>query len=223
MLKVFNFDNIADRYDRWYDTSQGALYDHVEKKAINKLLRDPNQGKRLLEVGCGTGHWSTFFSARGYEVIGIDISERMITIAKSKNIVRSHFQVMDGRCLSFADESFDVTAAIITLEFAADPEAMVVEMARCVRKPGGQMLFGVLNALSRYNQERQNEAPYALANLFSPEQLWGLLEPWGQIQMIIAGFVSRYGGLLTLAPIYELAGQLVGSQRGAFIAAKVQL
>ncbi|MEJ2704735.1 MAG: class I SAM-dependent methyltransferase [Sedimentisphaerales bacterium] len=178
-----------------------------------------------MELGCGTGHWSAFFSARGYEVVGIDISERMITIAKSKNIVRSHFQVIDGHCLSFANESFDIAAAITTLEFATDPEGMVAEMARCVRKPGGQMLFGVLNALSRYNQERQNEAggPYALAKLFSPEQLWGLLEPWGQIQMIIAGFVPRRGGLLTLAPICELAGQLVGSQRGAFIAAKVQL
>ena len=221
----FNFDNIAEQYDRWYDTPHGALYDHIEKKAIHKLLRDPNEGKRLLEVGCGTGHWSTFFSAIGYEVVGIDISKRMITTAKNKNIVRSSFYVMDGHRMSFADKSFDLAAAITTLEFAPDPAIIIAEMVRCVRKPGGNLLFGVLNALSEYNQERKNEAgsPYASANLFSPEQLRGLLEPWGQVQMVIAGFAPRRGGLLALAPVYEFAGRFVKSQKGAFIAAKVQL
>jgi ubiquinone/menaquinone biosynthesis C-methylase UbiE len=147
----FNFDNVADRYDQWYDTPHGALYDRFEKKAINKLLGYHTEGKRLLEVGCGTGHWSTFFSTRGCEVTGIDISERMVTIAKNKHIVRSSFHVMDGHRTSFADKSLDIAAAITTLEFAADPGAMIVEMARCVRKPGGKLLFGVLNALSEYN------------------------------------------------------------------------
>lgn len=221
----FSFDNAADHYDRWYDTPHGAVYDRFEKKAINKLLRDHTEGKRLLEVGCGTGHWSRFFSTRGCEVTGIDISERMVTIAKSKHIVRSSFHVMDGHSIPFADKSFDIAAAMTTLEFAADPKAMIAEMARCVRKPGGELLFGVLNALSEYNQERKNEvgSPYASAALFTPEQLRGLLEPLGQIQMIIVGFVPRHGWLLALAPVFELAGRLVSSQHGAFIAAKVQL
>ncbi len=221
----FNFDYAADRYDRWYETPHGAAYDRSEKTAIDKLISDHTEGKRLLEVGCGTGHWSKFFSTRGCEVIGIDISERMVTIAKSKNIVRSSFHVMDGHSMPFADKSFDIAAAITTLEFTADPEAMIAEMARCVRKSGGELLFGVLNALSEYNQKRKNEAgsPYASANLFSPEQLRELLEPMGQMQMIIAGFVPRHGWLLALTPVFELVGRLVNNRHGAFIAARVQL
>jgi len=221
----FNFDDAADRYDQWYERPRGRVYDRIEKRAIDKLLKDQTQGKRLLEVGCGTGHWSWFFSTRGCEVIGIDVSERMVTIAKSKDIVRSTFHVMDGHRMSFADRSFDMAAAMTALEFATDPKVMIAEMARCVRKPGGTLLFGVLNALCEYNRERKNKAgsPYASANLFSPEQLRGFLEPWGRIQMIIAGFVPRREGLLALAPAYELAGRLAGSQQGAFIAAKVQL
>ena len=149
----------------------------------------------------------------------------MITTAKNKDIVRGSFHVMDGLCIFFADESFDIAVAITTLEFVSDPKALIAEMARCVRKPGGRLLFGVLNALSEYNQERKNKAgsPYASATLFSPEQLSRLLEPWGPIQMIAAGFVPRRGGLLALSPVYELAGRLTGSQKGAFIAAKVLL
>jgi SAM-dependent methyltransferase len=189
------------------------------------LLRNHTEGERLLEVGCGTGHWSKFFSARGCEVVGIDISERMITIARNKNIAHSSFHVMDGQSMPFADNSFDMAVAITTLEFATDPDAMIAEMARCVRKPGGKLLFGVLNALSEYNRKRKNEAgsPYASAALFSPEQLKGLLEPLGQMQMITAGFVPRHTWLLSLAPVFELAGRLANSQHGAFIAAKVQL
>ncbi|MBN2455759.1 MAG: hypothetical protein JXB29_04345, partial [Sedimentisphaerales bacterium] len=104
------------------------------------------------------------------------------------------------------------------------PEAMIAEMARCVRKPEGKLLFGVLNALSGYNQARKNEtgSPYASANLFSPEKLRALLEPLGQVQMLMDGFVPRHQWLLSLAPVFELAGRLVNSRCGAFIAAKVQ-
>jgi ubiquinone/menaquinone biosynthesis C-methylase UbiE len=225
ILKIFNFDNVADRYDRWYDTPRGAIYDHFEKKVVDKLLKNHTEGKRLLEVGCGTGHWSKFFSTKGYEITGIDISERMVTIAKNKNIARSSFHVMDGHSMSFADNSFDIAAAITTLEFATAPDTIIAEMARCVRKPGGELLFGVLNALSEYNRIRKNEvgSPYASAALFSPEQLKGLLEPLGQMQMVIAGFVPRYECLLALAPLFELTGRLSNNQQGAFIAAKVQL
>lgn len=225
ILKVFNFDNVADRYDRWYDTPHGAAYDRSEKTAIDKLISGHTEGKRLLEVGCGTGHWSKFFSTKGYEITGIDISERMVTMAKNKNIARSSFHVMDGHRMSFADNSFDIAAAITTLEFATNPNAMVAEMARCVRKPGGKLLFGVLNALSKYNQVRKNEvgSPYASATLFPPEQLKELLEPLGQMQMIIAGFVPRLSWLLSLAPVFELACRIVKSPHGALIAARVQL
>jgi ubiquinone/menaquinone biosynthesis C-methylase UbiE len=225
ILKVFNFDNVADRYDRWYDTPRGAIYDRFEKKAIDKLLRNHTEGKRLLEVGCGTGHWSKFFSTKGYEITGIDISERMVTIARNKNIAHSSFHVMDGHSMSFADNSFNITVAITTLEFAADPEVMIAEMVRCVQKPGGKLLFGVLNTLSEYNRKRKNEtgSPYASAALFSPEKLKRLLEPLGQLQMIIAGFVPRHTWLLSLAPVFELAGRLANNQHGAFIAARAQL
>jgi ubiquinone/menaquinone biosynthesis C-methylase UbiE len=225
ILKVFNFDNVADHYDRWYETQRGTIYDRFEKKAIDKLLKDHTEGKTLLEVGCGTGHWSKFFSTKGYETTGVDISERMVTIAKNKNIAHRSFHVMDGHRMSFADNSFDIAAAITTLEFATAPDTMIAEMARCVRKPGGELLFGVLNALSEYNQARKNEmgSLYASANLFSPEKLKRLLEPLGQVQMIIAGFVPRQGCLLALAQVFELAGRLMKNQHGAFIAARVQL
>jgi ubiquinone/menaquinone biosynthesis C-methylase UbiE len=221
----FDFGRIADSYDKWYSTARGFVYDRLEKKAIDRLLPNGDNGSRLLEVGCGTGHWSEYFSNRGFEVTGVDISKEMIEVAKNKHIAKSQFQVADGENLPFADESFDLAVAVTTLEFTANPEKMVSEMARCVKKPAGKLIVGVLNALCSYNQKRKNKSHgvYSAANLLSPEQIKELLERFGKPQILIAGFVPQRSWLLWLSPLCEFAGHLISSQRGVFIAAKVDL
>ena len=221
----FDFGRIADRYDKWYSTPHGFVYDRLEKKAIDKLLPNIDNGSRFLEVGCGTGHWSEYFSNKGFEVTGVDISEKMIEAARGRNIANARFQVADGENLPFADGSFDVTTAITALEFTANPKKMISEMMRCIKKPGGKLIVGVLNALCSYNQERKGKSPsvYSSANLFSPEQVKELLEPLGRPQILISGFVPQRSWLLWLSPLCEFVGHLISSQRGVFIAAKVEL
>ena len=221
----FDFDYVADTYDQWYETTEGAMYDHLEKKAISKYLPRNVQGKKLLEVGCGTGHWSKFFSKFGFEVTGVDISERMINVAQSKAIPNTSFQIADGHLLPFKNGIFDVTAAVVTLEFVYVAELVVREMVRCTRRPGGKLLIGVLNALSQLNRKRQHspESLYAKARLFSPKQLKELLETYGQTHIATTGFIPEQAWLLTLAPVKNLIGRLLHRPFGVFIAAEVRL
>lgn len=121
----FDFDLIADSCDSWYAGRRGVMYDRLEKKAIIRFLTPHVRGEKLLEVGCGTGHWSRFFSEYGFEVTGVDVSQRMIDVAKSKNISDASFQVADGHSLPFTNETFDITTAITTLEFVRDAKAVV--------------------------------------------------------------------------------------------------
>jgi ubiquinone/menaquinone biosynthesis C-methylase UbiE len=221
----FDFDSVADTYDKWYETDEGAMYDRLEKKAISKYLLRNVQGKKLLEIGCGTGHWSRFFSEFGFEVTGVDISERMINIAQSKGIPNTSFEIADGHFLPFKNGVFDVTAAIVTLEFVCNAELVLREMARCTRRPGGLLLIGVLNALARLNCKRQlcPESLYAKARLFSPMQIKQLLEPYGQTHITVAGFVPKQQWLLPLAPVTDLMYRLLHRPSGVFIAAEVRL
>lgn len=221
----FDFGGIADRYDKWYSTAHGFVYDRLEKKAIDRLLPNGDNGGRLLEVGCGTGHWSEYFSNKGFEVTGVDISKEMTEVARNKHIANAHFEVADGENLPFADESFDIAVAITTLEFTVNPEKMISEMIRCVKKPAGKLMVGVLNALCSYNQKRKNKthSVYSEASLFSPEQIKELLERFGRLQILITAFVPQRKGLLWLSPLCEFAGHLISSQRGAFIAVRVDL
>lgn len=221
----FDFGKIAHRYDAWYQTARGRMYDRLERAAVDKLLPSAPGGGKLLEIGCGTGHWSEYFAGKGFAVTGVDISERMIAFARHRGIADAIFDVADASALPFADGSFDVVAAITVLEFTADPVQVVAEMARCVSRTGGTLLVGALNSLSAYNRAKQRNAAgmYACANFFSPDDLMQLLLPFGKPTVIVAGFVPRRDFLVGASPLLERMGRLTGNTHGAFLAAKVTL
>ena len=221
----FDFDAVADAYDQWYEIVEGAMYDRLEKKAVSRFFRPNIQGMKLLEVGCGTGHWSQFFSDCGFAVTGVDVSEPMIKIAQSKNIANTSFQIADGHSLPFEDNSFDVTAAITTLEFAGNAELVLQEIVRCTRKPSGQLFVGVLNVLARLNRNRQetHESLYAKVRLFSPGQIKKLLSKYCKTKVCTAGFIPRQKHLLSLSPFIDAVGQFLHLPYGVFIAGKVIL
>jgi SAM-dependent methyltransferase len=221
----FDFDVVANEYDQWYETAEGAMYDRLEKKLIADFLPAEAKGKKVVEVGCGTGHWSRFFSEYGFEVTGLDISERMINAALQKDISNVSFHIADGHFLPFADDSFDLTAAITTLEFVHDVEVVLREMIRCTQKPGGQLLIGLLNGLAGMNKQRKKdlESPYAFARIFSPFELKELLLPYGRVEMTIAGFVPAQSWLIPWSCWIDRIARMFGSQKGAFIAAALKL
>jgi len=221
----FDFGRIAHRYDAWYRTPRGTMYDRLERAAVDRLLPAAPHGGKLLEVGCGTGHWSEYFARKGFAVTGVDISERMIAVARQRNIPSGTFEVADAERLPFVSGSFDVVAAITVLEFTADPAQVVCEMTRCVKKAGGTLIVGVLNRLSGYNQSRKRRTAgmYASVKLFSPGDLKDLLAQSGEPTILVAGFVPRCDFLLWLSPLLEWMGRRTGNEHGAFLAAKVTL
>jgi len=222
----FDFDRITGSYDSWYADRRGAMYDRLEKKLIARFLATETEGKRLLEIGCGTGHWSSFFSKCGFEVAGLDISEAMVNAALQKNIPNVSFCVADGHLLPFQDSTFDLTAAITTLEFVRDAEVVLREMIRCTRKPG-RIILGMLNGLSTVNRQKQRrgrpENPYAAARLFSPVELREFLEQYGQVEITVGGFVPEQNWLIPLAPWIDRIARMFGNQKGAFMAAMLKL
>jgi len=220
-----DFGALADSYDQWYETPLGRAYDVFEKRAVRRMLPDPRDGSRLLEVGCGTGHWGAFFSHHGFVVTGVDLSPEMIRVAREKHIASASFQVADAHALPFEDGRFDVAAAITTVEFVRDAEAVVGEMARCARRPGGVVLIGTLNALAGINRRRKaaGQPPYADARFLSPAELRTMLAPYGKAQVIATTFVPRFTWALPLAPLTDLVGRVLHSPYGAFVVGKATL
>jgi len=220
-----DFDPLAKSYDRWYDTPEGAMYDRLEKQAVAELLLTNSSRGKLLDVGCGTGHWSQFFGELGLTVTGVDISPEMIRAADEKSINRASFKIADVHHLPFKDETFDVSVAITTLEFARNPAGVIHEMVRCTRHSNGKLIFGVLNCCASINRKRRKSGiqPYLDARFFSPSQLRNMLEPYGEPKVFSTAFVPSLESLLFLAPVLNKIGRLLYLPTGALIVGSVEL
>jgi len=108
-------------------------------------------GRRILEIGAGTGLVLRHYSAAS-EVVAADLSIHMLRKAQEKVRRLRLAQVrgvvaMDAAALGFADGAFDVVAAPFMLTLVPDPERALDEMARVVR-PGGAIVI-----ISRFGAE----------------------------------------------------------------------
>ncbi len=75
-----------------------------------------NQGSTILDVATGTGKQAFAFAKRGFDVVGIDLSEAMLKVATKKNkYAKAKFQVADATNLPFMNNSFDVTCVSFAL------------------------------------------------------------------------------------------------------------
>lgn len=96
---------------------------------------------RVLDVGCGTGALSAAaLRAGAREVMGIDTSAHYVADAARQLPERGGFAVADARSLPVRDAEFDAAVSGLVLNFVAEPDAAVAEMARVVR-PGGLVAF----------------------------------------------------------------------------------
>lgn len=75
---------------------------------INKLVDylNPKPGSLMLDIGCGKGRHSVQLASKGFNVTGIDLSERSIAVAKKRENDHLHFYVHDMR-LPFYINYFD--------------------------------------------------------------------------------------------------------------------
>ena len=97
----------------------------------------------VADLGCGPGAHALALARRGYDVVGIDGSPRMVEGARTRaarDKVNASFGVDDVRApLRFADASLTGVLAILVLQHLPDPAAFIAEIRRCLR-PGGHVL-----------------------------------------------------------------------------------
>ena len=126
------FDRLYRKYYTWYEHYPYAY--RSELQALRKVI--PRRG-RGLEIGVGTGRFAVPLGIR----FGIDPSKNMIKIARRRGV-----RVRQGRGedLPYQDAAFDYVAMIITLAFVKDPEKVLKE-ARRILKKRGRIVIGIID------------------------------------------------------------------------------
>jgi len=131
------YDLAADNYDLMTD-----YLNSFEKGEIPLILKNV-KGKKILDVGAGTGRLSLMLSHVGAEVTALDISAKMLAILKRKNHSIKTV-VADAESLPFENETFDLVTAAFFIVHLSNPKRFFEEAYR-VLKPSGELLITNIN------------------------------------------------------------------------------
>lgn len=137
MPRPVDYDVIAPTYDRRY-----ADNDYAGLECALQQLAGENPGVRVLEVGCGTGHWLALVSRHGACVAGIDTSAQMLARARG-HVPHAHLVRSGAEHLPWANASFDRVFCINALHHFRDQPAFLGEARRVLRPGGGLMTVGL--------------------------------------------------------------------------------
>ena len=176
-FRVYNEDipehaeGFHDEIAVWYSERKRSSYEfRIQLPVILKLLGDL-QGKRLIDICCGPGVYSVEFARRGADVLGVDISQKMLDEAK-KNAENANvnltLQKSDVHSLPSPDESFDIAVLILAIL-----NTRIVEEVARVLKPRGLLLYSdthpIIESKGRWESDRIG-ASRIVEDYFSQDQ-----------------------------------------------------
>jgi len=134
------FSTIADRYDLITVLLSYGQDRRWKRRLVG--MAGPLQCRRVLDLACGTGDIALLASEAGADVIALDVTPRMIALARVKarrRGARARFLVGDMTALPLPDACVDVVTTGYGLRNVPDLDAALREIHR-VLKPGGRLL-----------------------------------------------------------------------------------
>ena len=136
------FDAIAPDYDRMNHIMSFSIDRRWRRKAV-QAIADSREPLRILDVAAGTGDFAIAIAKKVHpesEIIGIDLSEKMLEVGRTKVPGNVHLQQGDVEALPFPDDHFDRLSVAFGIRNFEHLEQGLAEMHRVLR-PGGKMVI----------------------------------------------------------------------------------
>jgi ubiquinone/menaquinone biosynthesis C-methylase UbiE len=143
------FEGYAGSFDSIYGHTSNRnsfqkLIDQVFRKTMFQRFRETlnftsnSSIQSIIDIGCGPGHYCLAFLKQHKKVVGLDLSERMITIAK-QNIQQEHvkgdIQFLKGDYLDFSfKKKFDAACLMGFFDYIKSPDAVLLKLKKDVAK-----------------------------------------------------------------------------------------
>jgi SAM-dependent methyltransferase len=112
-------------------------------------------GRRILDVGCGSGPISAALRDRGATVAGFDSSTKMVELARKRLGPDADLRIANlAHPLPYSDGAFDDVIAALVLHYLQDWTAPLAELRR-ILKPGGRLIVAVDHPFAVAIQQRE--------------------------------------------------------------------
>ena len=153
-------EEIVKTYESYYQEKYKRA-DKLEKTLLKRLLESLGHVESLLEVGCGTAHFTRWFESLNLECCGLDLSDLMLKEAR-KFWAEGRLLQGESSFLPFKSKSFDIVAFMACMEYMPQPIKVIHEATRVARKG---IIIGLMNKWSiptarRIIQVKMGKNPY---------------------------------------------------------------
>jgi len=118
----------------FYEQKYSTRNENLNPMKLKALSYFPSPPRNILDVGCGSGLLTQLLNDRGYDTIGIDISENAVIKCREKGL-KSYQQDLSEE-LVFEDEIFDCVLMSEVIEHLVDPYFALREIHRVLKKAG---------------------------------------------------------------------------------------
>jgi 2-polyprenyl-3-methyl-5-hydroxy-6-metoxy-1,4-benzoquinol methylase len=144
------YDAFADEFAA--HAEHGAYNAHYDRPAVLEVLGDVT-GRRVLDIGCGSGLYSEELARRGAHVEAFDSSAELVRHARQRVGTAADIRVHDAQrpFAWLADASFDLAVMALVLHHLDDPVAALRETHRVLR-PGGRLVVSTVHPLADWRQ-----------------------------------------------------------------------
>lgn len=171
---VMVYDKIARNYAKIFDYKDSSLpYLGDFLASVKSATKDDFS---ILDLGCGTGRIAQFFSDKGCEVTGLDLSKKMIEIARKKH-PKIKFLHKDMTKINFADKSFNavsIVCSLFHLEKKQIPE-LITKVHRMLKENGFLLIIIHEGEGETFIDEPLSPGEKIFVSLFSEKEITTLL------------------------------------------------
>ena len=123
-------DKICHNLEKLRSPQRTAL---LERERVVQLTREGIAAHSLLDIGTGSGLFAQAFAAKGLQVTGIDVQERMLAAARTF-VPEVEFQIASAEALPFPDQAFDLAFLGHVLHESDTPLLVLQETYRVIKK-----------------------------------------------------------------------------------------
>ena len=167
-------ESAQERWDNnasnWHSRSVNMWKDGSRKDIVPFMVKHLPKGSSVADLGCGDGFGSYLLSENGFKVTGMDLSEKMVELAKKQEKDGLRFKQGDLSDPPFEQGQFDAAMLINSLEWTEDPLHSLLKVSEIV-KQDGLVCIGILGPTAH---PRENSFP----RLYGEKVICNTMMPW---------------------------------------------